>query len=146
MASRKKKSSVDNEDFEDAKDKVIMGVQRKSMILSDEEKKVTAYHEAGHAVVALFTPGADPVHKVTIIPRGRALGVTMQLPLDEKHGYSKGYITGRLAVMMGGRAAEELIFNEITTGASNDIERATNIAKKMVCEWGMSDKLSLIHI
>ncbi len=141
LASRKKKSSVDNEDFEDAKDKVIMGVQRKSMILSDEEKKVTAYHEAGHAVVALFTPGADPVHKVTIIPRGRALGVTMQLPLDEKHGYSKGYITGRLAVMMGGRAAEELIFNEITTGASNDIERATNIAKKMVCEWGMSDKL-----
>ena len=141
LASRKKKSSVDNEDFEDAKDKVIMGVQRKSMILSEEEKKVTAYHEAGHAVVALFTSGADPVHKVTIIPRGRALGVTMQLPLDEKHGYSKGYITGRLAVMMGGRAAEELIFNEITTGASNDIERATSIARKMVCEWGMSDKL-----
>ena len=141
LASRKKKSSVDNEDFEDAKDKVIMGVQRKSMILSEEEKKITAYHEAGHAVVALFTSGANPVHKVTIIPRGRALGVTMQLPLDEKHGYSKGYITGRLAVMMGGRAAEELIFNEITTGASNDIERATSIAKKMVCEWGMSDRL-----
>ena len=138
---RKKKSSVDNEDFEDAKDKVIMGVQRRSMILSDKEKKITAYHEAGHAVVALFTPEADPVHKVTIIPRGRALGVTMQLPLDEKHGYSKGYITGRLAVMMGGREAEKLIFNEITTGASNDIERATSIAKKMVCEW-----LSLIHI
>ncbi len=91
------------------------------MVLSDHEKKVTAYHEAGHAVVALFTPGADPVHKVTIIPRGRALGVTMQLPLDEKHGYSKGYITGRLAVMMGGRAAEELIFNEITTGASKNL-------------------------
>ena len=141
LAYRKKKSSVDNEDFEEAKDKVIMGVQRKSMILSDQEKETTAYHEAGHAVVALFTPEADPVHKVTIIPRGRALGVTMQLPLDEKHGYSKGYITGRLAIMMGGREAEELIFNEITTGASNDIERATNIAKKMVCEWGMSDKL-----
>jgi len=141
LAYRKRKKSVDNEDFEDAKDKVIMGVQRKSMILSEDEKKITAYHESGHAVVAIFTPEADPVHKVTIIPRGRALGVTMQLPLDEKHGYSKKYITGRLAVMMGGRSAEEIIFNEITTGASNDIERATSIARKMVCEWGMSDKL-----
>jgi len=141
LASRKRKNSVDNEDFEDAKDKVIMGVQRKSMVLSEDEKKITAYHESGHAVVAIFTPEADPVHKVTIIPRGRALGVTMQLPLDEKHGYSKKYITGRLAVMMGGRSAEEIIFNEITTGASNDIERATSIARKMVCEWGMSDKL-----
>ncbi|GIS42817.1 MAG: hypothetical protein Ct9H90mP15_08570 [Candidatus Neomarinimicrobiota bacterium] len=136
LASRKKKSSVDNEDFEDAKDKVIMGVQRKSMIFLMKKRKLLLIMR-GTCVVALFTPGADPVHKVTIIPRGRALGVTMQLPLDEKHGYSKGYITGRLAVMMGGRAAEELIFNEITTGASNDIERATNIAKKMVCEWGM---------
>ena len=144
LASRKRKKSVDNEDFEDAKDKVIMGVQRKSMILSKEEKKITAYHESGHAVVAIFTPEADPVHKVTIIPRGRALGVTMQLPLDEKHGYSKKYITGRLAVMMGGRSAEKIIFNEITTGASNDIERATDIARKMVCEWGMSDKLGPI--
>ena len=144
LASRKRKKSVDNEDFEDAKDKVIMGVQRKSMILSKEEKKITAYHESGHAVVAIFTPEADPVHKVTIIPRGRALGVTMQLPLDEKHGYSKKYITGRLAVMMGGRSAEKIIFNEITTGASNDIERATHIARKMVCEWGMSDKLGPI--
>jgi cell division protease FtsH len=141
LASRKRKASVDNNDFEEAKDKVIMGVQRKSMILSDDEKKVTAYHEAGHAVVAIFAPEADPVHKVTIIPRGRALGVTMQLPLDEKHGYSKTYILSRLAVMMGGRSAEELIFNEITTGASNDIERATSIARKMVCEWGMSDEL-----
>ena len=144
LASRKRKKSVDNEDFEDAKDKVIMGVQRKSMIISKEEKKITAYHESGHAVVAIFTPEADPVHKVTIIPRGRALGVTMQLPLDEKHGYSKKYITGRLAVMMGGRSAEKIIFNEITTGASNDIERATDIARKMVCEWGMSDKLGPI--
>ena len=144
LASRKSKKSVDNEDFEDAKDKVIMGVQRKSMIISKEEKKITAYHESGHAVVAIFTPEADPVHKVTIIPRGRALGVTMQLPLDEKHGYSKKYITGRLAVMMGGRSAEKIIFNEITTGASNDIERATSIARKMVCEWGMSDKLGPI--
>ena len=141
LASRKRKASVDNNDFEEAKDKVIMGVQRKSMILSDDEKKITAYHEAGHAIVAIFAPEADPVHKVTIIPRGRALGVTMQLPLDEKHGYSKTYILSRLAVMMGGRSAEELIFNEITTGASNDIERATSIARKMVCEWGMSDEL-----
>ena len=141
LASRKRKKTVDNNDFEEAKDKVLMGVQRKSMVLSDEEKKVTAYHEAGHAVVAIFSPEADPVHKVTIIPRGRALGVTMQLPLDEKHGYSKTYILSRLAVMMGGRSAEEIIFNEITTGASNDIERATSIARKMVCEWGMSDAM-----
>jgi len=141
LASRKRKTTVDNDDFEEAKDKVLMGVQRKSMVLSDDEKKVTAYHEAGHAVVAIFSPEADPVHKVTIIPRGRALGVTMQLPLDEKHGYSKTYILSRLAVMMGGRSAEEIIFNEITTGASNDIERATSIARKMVCEWGMSDKM-----
>ncbi|MEC7919129.1 MAG: ATP-dependent zinc metalloprotease FtsH [Candidatus Neomarinimicrobiota bacterium] len=141
LASRKRKTTVDNNDFEEAKDKVLMGVQRKSMILSDDEKKVTAYHEAGHAVVAIFSPEADPVHKVTIIPRGRALGVTMQLPLDEKHGYSKTYILSRLAVMMGGRSAEEIIFNEITTGASNDIERATSIARRMVCEWGMSDTM-----
>ena len=141
LASRKRKATVDNNDFEEAKDKVLMGVQRKSMILSDDEKKVTAYHEAGHAVVAIFSPEADPVHKVTIIPRGRALGVTMQLPLDEKHGYSKTYILSRLAVMMGGRSAEEIIFNEITTGASNDIERATSIARRMVCEWGMSDTM-----
>jgi cell division protease FtsH len=141
LASRKRKKFVDNSDFQEAQDKVLMGVQRKSMVLSDHEKKVTAYHEAGHAVVALFSPEADPVHKVTIIPRGRALGVTMQLPIDEKHGYSKTYILSRLAVMMGGRAAEHLILNEITTGASNDIERATSIARRMVCEWGMSDEL-----
>ena len=141
LAARKKKRAVDMEDFEDAIDKVMMGVQRKSMILSEEEKKVTAFHEAGHALVALKTEGADPVHKVSIIPRGRALGITMQLPLDEKHGYTKKYIEGRLAIMMGGRAAEELIFNEMTTGAGNDIEQATKIARKMVCEWGMSDVL-----
>ena len=110
LASRKRKKFVDNSDFQEAQDKVLMGVQRKSMVLSDHEKKVTAYHEAGHAVVALFSPEADPVHKVTIIPRGRALGVTMQLPIDEKHGYSKTYILSRLAVMMGGRAAEDLNF------------------------------------
>jgi cell division protease FtsH len=139
LASRKKKLSIDNEDFEEAKDKVIMGVQRKSMVLSDHEKKITAYHEAGHAIVAIYSPEADPVHKVTIIPRGRALGVTMQLPIDDKHGYSKTYILSRLAVMMGGRAAENIVLKEMTTGASNDIERATMIARKMVCEWGMSD-------
>ena len=141
LAARKKKRSVDMSDFEDAKDKVMMGVQRKSVVLSDAEKKTTAYHEAGHTLVAARTKGADPVHKVTIIPRGQALGVTMQLPIDEKHGYSREYIEGRLAILMGGRAAEELIFDELTTGAGNDIEQATKIARKMVCEWGMSDVL-----
>ena len=141
LAARKKKRSVDMADFEEAKDKVMMGVQRKSIVLSEEEKKTTAYHEAGHTLVAAKTKGADPVHKVTIIPRGRALGITMQLPIDEKHGYSREYIEGRLAILMGGRAAEELIFNELTTGAGNDIEQATKIARKMVCEWGMSDVL-----
>ncbi len=141
LAARKKKRSVDMTDFEEAKDKVMMGVQRKSVVLSEEEKKTTAYHEAGHTLVAARTKGADPVHKVTIIPRGRALGVTMQLPIDEKHGYTREYIEGRLAILMGGRAAEELIFNELTTGAGNDIEQATQIARKMVCEWGMSDIL-----
>ena len=141
LAARKKKRSVDMSDFEDAKDKVMMGVQRKSVVLSDAEKKTTAYHEAGHTLVAARTKGADPVHKVTIIPRGQALGVTMQLPIDEKHGYSRQYIEGRLAILMGGRAAEELIFDELTTGAGNDIEQATKIARKMVCEWGMSDVL-----
>jgi cell division protease FtsH len=122
-----------------AKDKVLMGVERKSMILSDEEKKNTAYHEAGHALVAAKTPGADPVHKVTIIPRGMALGLTMQLPEADKHTYTKEYLEGMLAVLMGGRSAEEIFLGHITTGAGNDIERATDIARNMVCEWGMSD-------
>jgi cell division protease FtsH len=141
LAARKRKTAVEMEDFEEAKDKVMMGVQRKSVVLSDKEKKTTAYHEAGHTLVASRIPGADPIHKVTIIPRGRALGVTMQLPIDEKHGYAKDYIEGRLAILMGGRAAEQLIFNEMTTGAGNDIEQATEIARKMVCEWGMSEVL-----
>ncbi|MBI88950.1 MAG: cell division protein FtsH [Candidatus Marinimicrobia bacterium] len=141
LAARKRKKSIDMDDFEEAKDKVMMGVQRKSMILSEDEKQVTAYHEAGHALVAIKTKGADPVHKVTIIPRGRALGVTMQLPMDEKHGYTRDYVEGRLAILMGGRSAEMLIFNEMTTGAGNDIEQATQIARKMVTEWGMSDLL-----
>jgi cell division protease FtsH len=126
-------------DFEMAKDKVLMGVERKSMILSDEEKRNTAYHEAGHALVAAITPGADPVHKVTIIPRGMALGLTMQLPEMDKHTYTKEYLEGMLAVLMGGRSAEELFLGHITTGAGNDIERATDIARNMVCEWGMSE-------
>ena len=141
LAARKRKRSIDNDDFEEAKDKVMMGIQRKSMILTNEEKEVTAYHEAGHALVAIKTKGADPVHKITIIPRGRALGVTMQLPMDEKHGYTKNFVEGRLAILMGGRSAEILIFNQMTTGAGNDIEQATQIARKMVAEWGMSDLL-----
>jgi len=128
-------------DFDDAKDKVLMGVERRSMVISDEEKKNTAYHEAGHTLVAKLLPGTDPVHKVSIIPRGRALGVTMQLPIEDKHSYTKESLLDRIAVLMGGRAAEEIIFSTMTTGAGNDIERATEIARKMVCEWGMSDKL-----
>jgi cell division protease FtsH len=138
-AARQSRKSVIMVDFEMAKDKVLMGVERKSMILSDEEKKNTAYHEAGHALVAAITPGADPVHKVTIIPRGMALGLTMQLPEDDKHTYTKNYLEGMLAVLMGGRTAEEMFLGHITTGAGNDIERATEIARNMVCEWGMSD-------
>ena len=141
LAARKRKKSIDMDDFEEAKDKVMMGVQRKSMVLSDEEKELTSYHEAGHALVAIRTKGADPVHKITIIPRGRALGFTMQLPIDEKHGYTRNYVEGRLSILMGGRSAEMLIFNQMTTGAGNDIEQATQIARKMVTEWGMSDLL-----
>src|SRR5574337_15701 len=138
-AARQNRKFVGMADFEMAKDKVLMGVERKSMILSDEEKKNTAYHEAGHALVAAMTPGADPVHKVTIIPRGMALGVTMQLPMDDKHTYTKSYLEGELAVMMGGRSAEEKYMHHMTTGAGNDIERATDLARKMVCDWGMSE-------
>jgi len=137
-AARQNRKFVMMADFEMAKDKVLMGVERKSMILSDEEKRNTAYHEAGHALVAAMTPGADPVHKVTIIPRGMALGLTMQLPEADKHTYTKEYLEGMLAVLMGGRTAEEIFLGHITTGAGNDIERATDIARNMVCEWGMS--------
>jgi cell division protease FtsH len=129
------------EDIDNAKDKVLMGVERRSMVISEEEKKNTAYHEAGHTLVAKFIPGTDPVHKVSIIPRGRALGVTMQLPIEDKHSYSRESLMNRIAVLMGGRAAEELIFHTMTTGAGNDIERATEMARKMVCEWGMSPKM-----
>lgn len=141
LAARKDKVAVDMQDIDDAKDKVLMGVERRSMVISDEEKKSTAYHEAGHTLVAKIVPGSDPVHKVSIIPRGRALGVTMQLPIEDKHSYSRESLLARIAVLMGGRAAEDLIFNTFTTGAGNDIERATEMARKMVCEWGMSDRM-----
>ena len=128
-------------DFEDAKDKVMMGTERKSMILTPEDKKIIAYHEAGHALVAYHTKAADPVHKITIIPRGRALGITAQIPEVERYNYSKSYMLGKIDVLMGGRCAEKLIFSDTSTGAGNDIEVATNIARKMVCEWGMSSEI-----
>ena len=141
LAARKGKSKVERSDFEFAKDKVLMGVERKSMIISEVEKKNTAYHEAGHTLVAKLTPGTDPLHKVSIIPRGRALGVTQQLPIDDKYTYSKDYLLKALAILLGGRAAEEIALNHTTTGAGNDLERATELARKMVTEWGMSEKL-----
>jgi len=144
LAARKNQKEVTMRDFEEAKDKVMMGMERKTMIISDKEKRITAYHEAGHVLVAKFIPESDPIHKVTIIPRGRALGVTTSLPIDEKHTYSKKYLEALISMLFGGRVAEKLIFNEFTTGAGNDIERASNIARKMVCEWGMSEKMGPI--
>ncbi|MGB9457602.1 MAG: ATP-dependent zinc metalloprotease FtsH [Bryobacteraceae bacterium] len=138
-AARQNRKVVMMIDFELAKDKILMGAERKSLILSDAEKRNTAYHEAGHALVAAVLPEADPLHKVTIIPRGMALGVTMQLPIDDKHSYSKDYLLAQLAILMGGRIAEENYMHHMTTGAGNDIERATDLARKMVCEWGMSE-------
>jgi len=141
LAARKNRNSVMMEDFEEAKDKVMMGIERKTMVISDDEKQSTAYHESGHVLVAKFTPDSDPVHKVTIIPRGQALGVTAQLPIDEKHSYSKQYLETRLAILFGGRAAEMIVLNQTTTGAGNDIETASNLARKMICEWGMNENL-----
>jgi len=140
-AARLDKKMVELIDFENAKDKVLMGVERKSMVLSEDEKRTTAFHEAGHALMAKLLPGTDPVHKVTIIPRGRAMGMTMQLPIDDRHSYSREFLYNTLSILFGGRVAEELIFNSVTTGAGNDIERATELARKMVCEWGMSERL-----
>ncbi len=140
-AARSNKDKVSLSDLEYAKDKVLMGVERRSMVISDEEKKNTAYHEAGHALVAKLIPGSDPIHKVTIIPRGRALGLTQQLPVDEKHTYPSSYLIDNITILLGGRAAEELILKDFTTGAGNDIERATEIARKMVCNWGMSEEM-----
>jgi len=128
-------------DFEFAKDKVLMGSERRSMIISDAEKRVTAIHEAGHALLTVLLPHADPIHKVTIIPRGMALGLTQQLPADEKHNYSRDYLNDQIAILMGGRIAEEITMDSLTTGAGNDLERATELSRKMVCEWGMSDAM-----
>jgi cell division protease FtsH len=141
LAARNNQDKVNMVDFELAKDKVMMGAERRSMIISDEEKRNTAYHEAGHALVAKLLPGADPIHKVTIIPRGMALGLTQQLPMDEKHTYPKEYLLNNLVILFGGRVAEELVLEHMTTGAGNDIEKATDLARRMVCEWGMSEKL-----
>jgi cell division protease FtsH len=141
LGARQDKKLVEMIDFENAKDKVLMGVERRSMIISEEEKKTIAYHEAGHALVADLLPGADPLHKVTIIPRGRALGLTQQLPTDDKYNYSKEYLIDRITILLGGRAAEELVLQQRTTGAGDDLEKATEMARKMVCEWGMSDRM-----
>jgi len=141
LAARRSKDKVDMADFELAKDKVLMGAERRSMVMSLQERRNTAYHESGHALVAMLLPGADPVHKVTIIPRGMALGVTQQLPLGDRYTYSRDYLMTRLAMMFGGRVAEELVFDHMTTGAGDDIEKATELARKMVCEWGMSREL-----
>ena len=144
LAARYDKDKVGMDDFEQAKDKILMGVERKSMLISEEEKKTTAYHEAGHVLIAKLIPGLDPVHKVTIIPRGRSLGITASLPDDDKHTHSQTYLEGELSMFLGGRISEKIIFNEYTTGASNDLERATTLARKMVCEWGMSKKMGPI--
>jgi cell division protease FtsH len=145
VAARKNKKEIEMDDFEHAKDKVLMGVERRSMIIPLQERRNTAYHEAGHALVAKMIPNSDPIHKVTIIPRGRALGLTQQLPIDERHTYSKEYLLDNITILLGGRVAEEIVLNHATTGAGNDIERATKIARKMVCEWGMSEKLGPLN-
>lgn len=141
LAARRNKDKITMQEFEDAKDKILMGVERKSLIISDDEKKLTAYHECGHVLVSKFLPGMDPIHKVTIIPRGMALGVTQALPIDERRTYSKTYCFNQLAFMLGGRVAEKLMLGDLSTGSGNDIEKVTKLARKMVCEWGMSDKL-----
>jgi cell division protease FtsH len=141
LGARRNHIKVTMQDFEDAKDKVMMGTERRSLVINEEEKRTTAYHESGHALIGKLVPGSDPVHKMTIIPRGLALGVTHYLPIDEKHTYSKKYLETKLLHILGGRVAEKLVFNELTTGAGNDIERATELARKMVCEWGMSERL-----
>jgi len=148
LAARKNKALVDMTDFEEAKDKVMLGVERRSLVLTEDDRKLTAYHEAGHAVVALKTPGSDPVHKVTIVPRGRALGLTASLPEVDRHNYTKGWLIGQLAMFFGGRTAEELIFgpDKVTTGAGNDIERATALARRMVTQFGMSEKVGAMAV
>ena len=146
QAAKQNKREVNMGDFEFAKDKIFMGRERRSLILSDEEKRITAFHEGGHALAAKLLPGSDPVHKVSIIPRGRALGITMQLPGEDRHGYSKSFLLNNLVILLGGRVAEEIVFKDITTGASNDIERVTKTARKMVCDWGMSEVVGTLSI
>jgi cell division protease FtsH len=141
LAARGDKSKIEMNDFEEAKDKVLMGTERKSMLITEEEKRITAYHESGHALVAMLTPGTDPIHKVTIIPRGRSLGLTQQLPIDDRYNYSKDYLVKKISILLGGRVAEELVLEQQSTGAKQDIEQSTELARKMVCEWGMSEKL-----
>ncbi|MDH5298174.1 MAG: ATP-dependent zinc metalloprotease FtsH [Desulfobulbaceae bacterium] len=141
LGARKKKEAIDLSDLEEAKDKILMGTERKGMVISDKERRFTAYHEAGHAIVALMLPETDPVNKITIVPRGRAMGMTQQTPIDDRHAYSKEYLSNRIKTLLGGRTAEELVFNQYTTGASNDLQMATDIATKMICEWGMCEKL-----
>ncbi|GBC84963.1 ATP-dependent zinc metalloprotease FtsH [bacterium HR11] len=141
MAARRNHSKITMQDFEDAKDKVIMGLERKSLVMSEEEKRLTAYHESGHALLAYYLPHADPLHKVTIIPRGGALGVTTQLPEDDRHNYSRDYLLDTICILLGGRASEEIFMKTITTGSGNDLEKATDLARRMVCYWGMSDKI-----
>ena len=144
VAARYDRDKVMMEDFEYAKDKVLMGAERRSMIISDKEKRITAYHEAGHALAALLQPNADPLHKVTIIPRGQALGVTQQVPLDDRHNYSLSYLETQVNVLLGGRIAEEIVLKEKTTGAGNDLDRVTDLARRMVTEWGMSERVGLL--
>ena len=141
IAAKRGKQKVEMVDLEEAKDKLLMGSERRSMIINDEEKRLTAYHESGHTLVAMLLPGTDPIHKVTIIPRGRALGITQQLPIDDRHSYKKDFLEKKIQIFLGGRVAEELVLGEISTGAGQDLEVVTNIARKMVCEWGMSESL-----
>ncbi len=138
MAARKGKSAIGPDDIEEARDKILMGAERKGMVINAEERKTTAYHEAGHAILAKLLPNTDPIHKITIIPRGRAMGVTQQVPLDDRHAYSREYLMNRIKILLGGRTAEEIVFREFSTGASNDLQAATSLASRMVCEWGMS--------
>jgi cell division protease FtsH len=148
LAARRNKSQVAMEDFEDAKDKVMLGVERRSLVLTESERENTAYHEGGHAVVSLLTPGADPVHKLTIVPRGRALGMMASLPEEDRHGYTKQWLESRLAITFGGRVAEELVFgpDKITTGAGDDIQQATDLARRMVTQFGMSDRVGVMAV
>jgi cell division protease FtsH len=148
LAARRDADTVSMQDFEQAKDKVMLGTERRSMVLTENERKLTAYHEAGHAVIGLRVPGLDPIHKVTIVPRGRALGITASLPQEDRHSYTKDWIEGQLCMLFGGRVAEEMIFGpeKVTTGAGNDIERATQMARKMVTRFGMSEVVGLIAV